>query len=430
MKYTTTLPLFKIIGLMLFLIASLTENALANSNNTSIQPFEKLNNGLAQQPPMGWSSWNQFGVEINEQLIIETIDAMIQNGMKDAGYIYVNLDDGWQEDKGKRKNKPLVYDSEKFPNGIKYLSDYAHKKGMKLGIYSGPGETTCAGYAGSKGYEKQDAEMFASWNIDHLKYDACCSHVDASKSEVQEAFYKMSKPLIENPRDIVLHACHCGWTDIWEWAGDLGANHWRIGQDISDDFDYPKNREGYYFDVLDMLDRGKDLEQFNKPGQWNDFDMLIVGLNGKSKELVGAGASNIEYRAHFSLWSILSSPLLIGTDVRNLDAYTLETLTNKEVIALNQDSLGIQAKTVRKEGNIHILAKPMSDDSWAVAMLNRGSETQVISVNWLDDLGLDWKETKVRDLWQHKDMGVFPNTYQDEVISHQVIMLRVYPKNH
>lgn len=427
MKYLTNVCLFRSLVILLVSIASLTGSVLAHSESENIAVFEKLNNGLAKTPPMGWSSWNQFGVEINEKLIIETIDAMVSNGMRDAGYIYVNLDDGWQADKGKRQNKSLDYDKGKFPNGINYLSDYAHKNGMKFGIYSGPGETTCAGFAGSLNHEKQDADLFASWGVDHLKYDACCSHEKASKREVQEVFYKMSKPLIENPKDIVLHACHCGWTDIWEWAGDIGANHWRIGQDISDDFDFPKNREGYYFDVLDMLDRGEGLEGYNKPGQWNDFDMLVVGLNGQSKELVGAGASNIEYRAHFSLWSILSSPLLTGTDVRDLDAYTLETLTNKEVIALNQDSLGVQAKTVKKEGFIHILAKPMSDGSWAIAMLNRGSETETISINWLEDLGLDWEEVYVRDLWEHKDMGMFPKSYQDEVISHQATMLRIYP---
>lgn len=427
MKFITTLRSLKIFTVLLFFIIGVTGQVQALPDNKATAPFEKLNNGLAKTPPMGWSSWNQFGVEINEKLIIETINAMVSNGMRDAGYVYVNLDDGWQQDKGERKNKPLDYDKEKFPRGIKYLSEYAHQNGMKLGIYSGPGETTCAGYAGSLGHEKQDADMFASWDVDHLKYDACCSHEKASKSEVQEAIYKMSKPLIDNPKDIVLHACHCGWTDIWEWAGDLGANHWRIGQDISDDFDYPKNREGYYFDVLDMLDRGNGLEGYNKPGQWNDFDMLVVGLNGESKELVGAGASNIEYRAHFSLWSILSTPLLTGTDVRNLDVYTLQTLTNKEIIALNQDELGIQAKTVKKTGSIHVLAKPMSDGSWAVALLNRGSETETISIDWQQDLGLDWSKAKVRDLWKHKDMGEFSKDYGVEVISHQAVMLRMYP---
>ena len=403
-------------------------NFSSEANEVEItSPFEKINNNLAKTPPMGWSSWNQFGVEISEQLIIETIDAMVRNGMRDAGYNYVNLDDGWQQDKGPRKNTPLHYDKNKFPNGIKYLADYAHKNGMKLGIYSGPGETTCAGFSGSIGHEKQDADMFASWDVDHLKYDSCCSHEKASSSEVKDVFYKMSKPLNDNPRDIVLHACHCGWQDIWQWAGDIGANHWRIGQDISDDFDYPKNREGYYFDVLDMIDRGQGLEDYNKPGQWNDFDMLIIGLNGKSKELVGAGASNIEYRTHFSLWSILSSPLLTGTDVRQLDNYTLATLTNKEVIALNQDSLGLQAKTVKRKGNIHIFAKPMSDGSWAIALLNRGSETLTIEVDWKKDLGLNWSNVTVRDLWEHKDKGIFNKSYKDEVISHEAVMLRVYP---
>lgn len=413
---------------IILLLSSLSGGASTEvASPEKVTHFEQLNlsNGLANTPPMGWSSWNNFGVEINEQLLIETIDSMVANGMRDAGYIYVNLDDGWQRYKGSREDKPLEYDPVKFPRGIKFLADYAHSKGMKLGIYSGPGVDTCAGYTGSKGHEMEDAAMFASWGIDHLKYDSCCSHEKESAKAVRDVFINMSKALLEQEQNIVLHACHCGWTNIWEWGADIGANHWRIGQDISDDFDFPDNREGYYYDVLDMLDRGVELHKYSKPGQWNDFDMLIVGLNGVSKELVGAGASNIEYRTHFSLWSILSSPLLTGSDIRNLDDYTLETLTNHEVIALNQDALGLQAKKVKDDGNLEIYAKPLSDGSWAVVLLNRGGTTAVMTLNWEKDLGLNWKNVTIRDLWKHKNVERDEMSYSVEVIGHEAKVLRV-----
>lgn len=411
----------------MFILSTTIVKATETASPVKVSSFEKLNlqNGLALTPPMGWSSWNNFGVEINEQLLIETIDAMVSNGMRDAGYNYVNLDDGWQQEKGDRSNKPLEYDPKKFPRGIKYVADYAHSKGMKLGIYSGPGAKTCAGFAGSQGHESEDAAMFAAWGIDHLKYDSCCSHEKESAEVVRDAFLKMSKALIREKKDIVLHACHCGWTNIWEWAADIGANHWRIGQDISDDFDYPGNREDYYHDVLDMIDRGVELSDYTKQGQWNDFDMLIVGLNGVSKELVGAGASNIEYRTHFSMWAILSSPLLTGSDVRELDAYTLETLTNKEVIALNQDSLGLQAKKIKDDGDLEIYAKPLSDGSWAVALLNRGSTTATMDLNWNKDLNLDWPSVTVRDLWKQKNINTDKNLFTTEVIGHEAKIFKL-----
>lgn len=387
---------------------------------------DRLADGLAKTPPLGWVSWNQFGEDINEKLIVETIDSMVANGMRDAGYVYVNLDDGWQRHKAPRSSRPLEVDPAKFPRGMKFLADYAHAKGMKLGIYSGPGQTTCAGYTGSEGHEHEDAAMFAAWGIDHLKYDSCCSHKDAPAEALKPLFGKMSKALVATRRGIVLHACHCGWADIWTWAAQLGVHHWRIGQDISDDFNYPGNREKYYFDVLDMLDRGVGLEKYSGPGGWNDYDMLIVGLNGKSKQLVGAGASNIEYRTHFSLWAMLASPLLVGADVRKLDAYTLETLTNREVIALNQDSLGQQASKVRDDGDLEIFAKELADGSYAVALLNRGSATADMTVSLRRDLTLPWDKYRVRDLWLKKDLGVYDIPFTTEVMSHEARILRFF----
>ncbi|MEW6703254.1 MAG: glycoside hydrolase family 27 protein [Pseudomonadota bacterium] len=382
---------------------------------------------LAKTPPMGWSSWNQFGEDIDERLVIETIDAMVANGLRDAGYVYVNLDDGWQRHKGPRKQFPLEVDPKKFPRGIRYLADYAHARGMKLGLYSGPGETTCAGYTGSQGREPQDAALFASWGVDHLKYDSCCSHKDAPKAEVQALVRRMSQALRAQPRPVVYHACHCGWADIWEWAAEAGAHHWRIGQDISDDFNYPGHREKYYFDVLDMLDRGIALGRHAGPGRWNDYDMLVVGLDGQSKQLVGAGASNVEYRTHFSLWALMPSPLLIGADVRRLDPYTLQTLTNRELIALNQDPLGASAEKVRDDGDLQVYAKALADGSVAVLLLNRSSATADITVSPQRDLGLAWPRYKARDLWRHADLGEFSIPFTAEVTSHEAKVFRLWP---
>jgi alpha-galactosidase len=398
--------------------------SLSSAAPTAATPTPK-SNGLALTPPIGWSSWNNFGEDISEQLVVETIDAMIANGMRDAGYVFVNLDDGWQRYKGKRSEHPLEVDPKKFPHGIAWLANYAHERGMKLGIYSGPGQSTCAGYTGSEGHEREDAKMFASWGIDHLKYDSCCSHRDAPKTELQRIFKTMSDALMAQPRGIVLHACHCGWGDIWEWAAGLGINHWRIGQDISDDFNYPGNREKYYFDVLDQLDRGVGLERYAGPGHWNDYDMLIVGLNGKSKQLVGTGASNIEYRTHFSLWAMVSSPMLVGADVRKLDAYSLETLTNKEVIALNQDPAGNVAQKVRDDGDLEVFARELADGSHAVLLLNRGAETAEITFSPRADMQVPMDSYSVRDLWQHRDMGTYEIPFTAEVQSHEARVFRI-----
>ncbi|RDL29946.1 Alpha-galactosidase [Venustampulla echinocandica] len=388
-----------------------------------------LSNGLALTPPMGWSSWNQFGDQIDEILIRDTIQTMASNGLKDAGYVFVNLDDGWQRYKGNRSANPLEADPVKFPSGIKALADFAHAHGFKLGIYSGPGQSTCAGYTGSEGHEDEDAAMFASWGIDHLKYDSCCSHEHAPKSEVQKIVLKMSKALLAQSHPIVYHACHCGWADIWEWAADEGANQWRIGQDISDEFNYPGNREKYYFDVLDMLDRGNELVKYSGPGHWNDYDMLIVGLNGNSSQLVGTGASNIEYRTHFSMWAMVASPLLIGSDVRTLDTYSLQTLTNKEVIEVSQDPLGNAAETVgvgeEAGGDLQVYAKEMLDGSYAVALLNRGSFTAEMSISPRRDLTMPWDQYRLRDLWKHKE-GTYDVPYTTEVMPHEAKVLRLW----
>lgn len=378
---------------------------------------------LASTPPMGWNSWNAFGDDINEDKVLATVDAMVASGMRDAGWQYVMLDDGWQKTRGSRYLYELDYDPVKFPRGIAYLADYVHERDMKLGIYSGPGVETCAGFTGSAGHEREDAELFASWGVDHLKYDSCCWPGKGGE-DVRQLHQAMADALRDTGRDIVLHVCHCGWDDVWTWAREAGGQHWRIGQDICDDFSFPGHREGYYFDILDMIDRGVGLEAYSGPGGWNDFDMLVVNLNGEGA-LVGDGATPLEYRTHFSMWAILASPLIVGSDLTTLDATTIETLTNREVIALNQDALGIQASRVRREGDMEIFVKELENGDRGVAVLNRGPAGERIEVVWRDDLGLDVSSASVRDLWAHEDVGSFDGGYTVDVASHEAVVLRV-----
>jgi alpha-galactosidase len=376
---------------------------------------------------MGWNSWNVYGDAIDEEKILAIADAMVDSGMRNAGWEYVMLDDGWQRVRGSRFLYDFDYDPKKFPRGIKFLADYVHKRGMKFGIYSGPGVETCAGYTGSAGHEEQDAAVFASWGVDHLKYDSCCWPGKGGEG-VFEMHKRMSDALKTTGRDIVLHVCHCGWDDVWEWAREAGGHHWRIGQDITDDFDVPGHREDYYFDVLDMIDRGVGLEAYSRPGGWNDYDMLVVNLKGEGA-LVGDGATPEEYRTHFSMWAILSSPLIIGSDLTRMDAYTLETLTNAEVIALNQDRLGIQAARVRKDGDLEVFAKPLDNGDWGVGLLNRGRTDAEVGISWRRDLGVEWSAASVRDLWAHRNLGTYSDRFAAHIPPHVATILRVTPEN-
>lgn len=239
-------------------------------------------------------------------------------------------------------------------------------------------------------------------------------------------FLGMAVSLRATKHDIVYHACHCGWADIWEWAAEEGANQWRIGQDIEDEFNYPGNREGYYSDVLDMLDIGERMTSYSKPGAWNDYDMLIVGLDGQG-ELIGPGCSNIEYRAHFSMWCMVASPLLMGSDIRQLSPYDLETLTNKEVIAVNQDPLGAAAVVVAQDIGraLQYYAKPLHDGSYAIAFLNRGTETASMSFWPSVSLQGTWDKYTVRDLWKHKNMGKFRDDFSVELIAHEAKVFKI-----
>lgn len=369
---------------------------------------------LAQTPPMGWNSWNKFGCNVSEELIKSVADAMATNGMKDAGYQYVVIDDCWQVSRD--ENGFIVADAKRFPSGMKALADYVHAKGLKFGIYSDAGTKTCAGRPGSQGHEYQDALQYARWGVDYLKYDWC----NTGTRNAEEAYSTMSRALLETGRPIVFSMCEWGTAKPWLWGKGIG-NLWRTTGDISDTWSSKKKwPDGTCceYGMVDILDQQVGLESFAGPGHWNDPDMLEVG-NG--------GMNDTEYRAHFSFWALLAAPLIAGNDVRSMAPAIKEILTNAEVIAVNQDKLGREGRRVRKDGDLEVWAKALADGSRAVILFNRGASGSKVSVTW-EEIGYPAHvSAKVRDLWAHKDLGAFTASFASEVPSHGVAMVKVTP---
>ncbi|KAJ3690205.1 hypothetical protein LUZ61_019369 [Rhynchospora tenuis] len=337
-----------------------------------------LENGLGATPPMGWNSWNHFFCNIDETTIMETADALVSTGLAELGYKYVNIDDCWAEQERDSEGY-LVPNKKTFPSGIKALADYIHSKGLKLGIYSDAGFQTCSNkMPGSLGYEQKDAETFASWGIDYLKYDNCNNNY----SEPTKRYPPMSQALIKTGRPIFFSLCEWGEMHPAFWGAKLG-NSWRTTTDISDTWD----------SMISRADQNEAYANFAGPGGWNDPDMLEVG-NG--------GMTHKQYIVHFSLWAISKAPLLIGCDVRDLSNNTYKILGNKEVIDVNQDPLGIQAKKVKKDGDLEVWAGPLSKSRTVVLLLNRSVIRSTISAYWAD-LGVPADTSmEVRDLWKHK----------------------------
>ncbi len=364
-------------------------------------PFKAISpNGLAKTPPMGWNSWNKFAGRIDDKAVREIADAMASSGMRDAGYIYVNIDDTWEAERDKDGN---IQTNQKFPD-MKALSDYVHSKGLKIGIYSGPGRKTCAGFEGSYGHEEQDARTWAAWGIDYLKYDWCSASAVYHRDEMAPAYRKMALALRATGRPIIYSLCQYGLLDVGEWGEGAGGNLWRTTGDISD-----------RWDSMARIGFGQNgREKYAGPGHWNDPDMLEIG-NG--------GMTSTEYRTHMSLWSILAAPLLAGHDVRAMSADTKEILMNKEVIAIDQDKLGKQGVRVRQDGELEVWKKDLSDGV-AVGLFNRSAAPAKMAVNW-SDIGVSKKGPRVRDLWTHKDVEA-PSEFSAEVPSHGVVLLKVY----
>jgi alpha-galactosidase len=369
---------------------------------------------LAQTPPMGWNSWNKFQCNVSEDLIKTVADSIATNGMKDAGYEYVVIDDCWQVSRDDNGN--IVVDAKHFPSGIKALADYVHSKGLKFGIYSDAGTKTCAGRPASQGHEYQDALTYARWGVDYLKYDWC--HAETRNAE--EAYTTMSNALLSTGRPIVFSMCEWGTAKPWLWAKGIG-NLWRTTGDIADHFEgRGKWPDGNccWVGMVDIVEMQNGIETYAGPGHWNDPDMLEVG-NG--------GMTNAEYQAHFSFWAMLAAPLMSGNDVRSMTPEIKEILTNKEVIAVDQDKLGRQGHGVSKNGNLEIWARPLSDGGRAVILFNRGTSEGEISVTWEQIAYPNHLSAKVRDLWAHKDVGAFTGGYSTKVAPHSVIMLKVLP---
>jgi alpha-galactosidase len=357
-------------------------------------------NGLVRTPPMGWNSWNKFAGRIDDATVRSIADAMATNGMKAAGYLYINIDDTWE---GGRDAQGNIQTNKKFPD-MKGLADYVHRKGLKLGIYSTPGPDTCAGYEGSYGHEAQDARTYAAWGIDYLKYDWCGARMLYTDEEMPAIYQKMGDALQAQKRPIVYSLCQYGRQDVWKWGADVGGNLWRTTGDIRDAWD-SMTRIGF---------GQNDLAPWAKPGHWNDPDMLEIG-NG--------GMSETEYQTHMSLWAILAAPLLAGNDLRSMSPAILSILTNREVLAVNQDKAGRQGSRVWKSGDQEMWTRQLANGDTTLAIFNRAAEPAKVTVRW-GEIGLSGKG-HMRDLWLHQDVAWPGLEYGVTVPGHGVIMLRL-----
>jgi alpha-galactosidase len=384
--------------------------------------YSQKQQGLAPTPPMGWNSWNKFGCDVSDTLIRQTADAMVASGMKDAGYEYVVIDDCWQVDR--TAGGTIIADPVRFPGGIKAVADYVHSKGLKFGLYSCAGTKTCQGRPGGHGYEKVDAETYARWGVDYLKYDWC----NSKGLNAIEAYRAMRDALYASGRPVVFSICEWGENAPWEWAGDVG-HLWRTTGDISPVFD-GKIDHGTWMSngVMSIVEMRGDIRSASGPGHWNDPDMLEVGN----------GMSAAEDRSHFTLWCLLAAPLMSGNDVRTMTPEIRSVLTNKEVISVDQDPLGIQGFMDVRTDSVETWVKPMAHGRWAVAFLNRSTTPKQVRHTWnaseitdtLTHRSIDAAHVTydVRDLWKQEDVGTTAAALEARIPSHDIILLRLSPK--
>jgi alpha-galactosidase len=378
-------------------------------------------NGLAKTPPMGWNSWNRFRCDVNEKLVREAAEAMVSSGMRDAGYIYINIDDCWH---GERDSLGFIQaDPKRFPSGMKALADYVHSLGLKFGIYTDAGWQTCAGKPGSRGYEYQDAISYAKWGVDYVKDDFCfADSLDAHGSylTMRNAFYAAGRP-------VVFSLCEGGDHKPWEWGAEVG-HLWRTTCDIYAAFDSLESHNGWHaLGVLNILNLQKSIRKYSGPDHWNDPDMLEVG-NGMSVN---------EDRAHFSMWCMLAAPLISGNDLFHMSKETSEILKNKDAIAVDQDTLGISGFVYSQQGPIEIWAKPLAYGEWAVCFLNSGREVKDVNFSWNENKIVDTLTNRelnpgkdkytISDLWKHKDIGSTNKDFSAAIPSHDVVLLRLKP---
>lgn len=377
------------------------------TSTTSAQKFT----GLALTPPMGWNSWNKLACDgINEKVLRDVADAMVRTGMQTAGYQYIVIDDCWQIDRD--SNGTIIADPVKFPSGIKALADYIHSKGLKFGIYSCAGRQTCGKRPGSRGYEFADARQYALWGVDYLKYDWCYTegqNAEESYSLMRDAIYKAGRPM-------VFSLCEWGLNKPWLWADNVG-HLWRTTGDILNNWDVPDAKDGKVWSggVIINLDMQKNLEKYAGPDRWNDPDMLEVGNGGLTPE---------EERAHFSLWCMLAAPLMAGNDLRTMSAATKEILTNKEAIAIDQDSLGRQGYKILDGEDLEIFMKPLAGGDTAICIFNRSNGPKKVDINWSEYKISN--NLKIRDLWLHRQTGTTAKNYKATLARHDVHLLRLY----
>lgn len=392
------------------------------------QKFE----GLAPTPPMGWNSWNTFGCDISEKTIKETADLFIKLGLKEAGYEYVVIDDGWMEMERDAETLLLVPNKQKFPNGIKPVADYVHSKGLKFGIYNCAGTKTCGGYPGTRGFEYLDAKQYAAWGVDFLKFDWCSTGAEnggfayqqdakASYTIMRDAIYKAGRPMIFN-------LCEWGNNNPWEWAAPVG-HMWRVAGDIALCWDCELNYGDWSsLGFWQVIRKHPDIRKYAGPDHWNDYDMLEVG-NGMTAQ---------EDRTHFGMWCMLASPLVLGNDISKMSKETLELVTNKELIAINQDKLGIQGYRFINEDGFELWAKPLDNGEWAFAFVNMTDNELKISYDWtrhyvrdgLSNREINWNNSKftVRDCTDRKDAGDTTKKFEKTLLKHDIAVLRLAPK--
>lgn len=403
----------------LLLAASLVLVLALAAADAWAQKFE----GLAQTPPMGWNSWNKFACDIDEQLVRETADAMVQSGLRDAGYRYINIDDCWQ---GERDARGFIQpDPKRFPSGMKALADYVHARGLLFGLYSDAGWKTCGGRPGSRGYEFQDALTYAEWGVDYLKYDWC--HTEGLKAE--GAYLTMSEALRKAGRPVLFSLCEWGQSQPWTWAAKVG-HAWRTTGDIFNCFDCVKDHGDWKaYGVLQILDMQQGLRAHAGPGRWNDPDMLEVG-NGMPAH---------QDRAHFSAWAMLAAPLIAGNDLRRMSKETLAILANRELIAVNQDALGVQGFRHAARDGVEFWFKPLAGGDWAFMVLNRNREARRVRFDWAAETVRDdvarrdaaFATTRytLRDLWAPARVaGDTGRPLDADVPAQDVLVFRLSPR--
>lgn len=373
----------------------------------------------APRPPMGWNCYNAFCCEPTEALLKEAADAIVASGLAAAGYVYVNIDDGWMA-KERGSDGELLPHPDKFPNGLACVADYIHGRGLKAGIYLGAGLRTYGEYPGSLGHEEADAKLIADWGFDLLKYDYRNLPEDPPRGSVESEYRAMAEYLGRARQPILFSICEHGRSDPWKWGRGVG-HMWRVSRDIKDG---PDGEISWGWGFNAIVDSCRDKYEYAGPGGWNDPDMLIVGLNGKLA-WQGPGCTPSEYRAHFALWCLMAAPLILGFDVRNMDAETADIVLNRELIAVNQDELGEQGRVLRAADDLEVWVKRLAGGALALGLYNRRREAAAIEASWAA-LGLA-RPGRVRDLWRHADITVPAEGLSLEVPARSMEVLRIEP---